>query len=47
VTDVTCAIGSSFEGARGQAETGLTLAIAGALLAIAAGGAALRLGARE
>jgi len=47
VTDETGALGSSFEGARGQAGTGLTLEIAGGLLAIAAGGAALRLGARE
>ena len=45
VTDETGALGSSFEGARGQAGIGLTLEIAAALLAILAG--ALRLRARE
>lgn len=45
VTDETGALGSSFEGARGQAGIGLTLEIVAGLLAIAAG--ALRLRARE
>jgi hypothetical protein len=45
VTDETGALGSSFEGARGQAGVGLTLEIVAGLLAIAAGG--LRLRARE
>jgi hypothetical protein len=45
VTDETGALGSSFEGARGQAGIGLTLEIVAGLLAIAAGG--LRLRARE
>ena len=47
VTDETGALGSSFEGARGQAGTGLTLEIVAGLLAIAGGGLALRLPARE
>jgi hypothetical protein len=38
VTDETGALGSTFEGARGQAGIGLTLEIVAALLAIAAGG---------
>ena len=45
VTDETGALGSSFEGARGQAGIGLTLEIAAGALAILAG--ALRLRARE
>jgi hypothetical protein len=45
VTDETGALGSSFEGARGQAGVGLTLEIAAGLLAAAAG--AVRLRARE
>ena len=47
VTDDTGALGSSFEGARGQAGIGLTLEILAGLLAIAAGGLRLRLRARE
>ena len=47
VTDETGALGSSFEGARGQAGSGLTLEIVAGLLAIAGGGLALRLPARE
>jgi hypothetical protein len=42
VTDETGALGSSFEGARGQAGIGLTLEIVAGLLAIAAGGLRLR-----
>ena len=42
VTDETGALGSSFDGARGQAGIGLTLEIAAGLLAIAAGGLRLR-----
>jgi hypothetical protein len=42
VTDETGALGSSFEGARGQAGIGLTLEIVAGLLAIAAGGFGLR-----
>lgn len=45
VTDETGALGSSFEGARGEAGIGLTLELMAGLLAIAAG--ALRLRARE
>ena len=45
VTDETGALGSSFEGARGQAGIGLTLEIVAGLLTLAAG--ALRLRARE
>jgi hypothetical protein len=45
VTDETGALGSNFEGARGQAGIGLTLEIVAGLLALAAGG--LRLRARE
>lgn len=45
VTDETGALGSSFEGARGQAGIGLTFEIVGGVLAIASGG--LRLLARE
>jgi hypothetical protein len=45
VTDETGALGSSFEGARGQAGTGLTLEILAGVLAVLAG--ALRLRARE
>jgi hypothetical protein len=44
VTDETGALGSTFEGARGEAGIGLTLEILAAVLAIAAG--ALRLRAR-
>jgi hypothetical protein len=44
VTDETGALGSTFEGARGEAGIGLTLEIVAAVLAIGAG--ALRLGAR-
>jgi hypothetical protein len=42
VTDETGALGSSFEGARGQAGIGLTLEIVAGLLALAAGGLRLR-----
>ena len=42
VTDETGALGSSFEGARGQAGIGLTLEIVAGLLTIAAGGLGLR-----
>ena len=42
VTDETGALGSSFEGARGQAGVGLTLEIAAGLLAAAAGAVQLR-----
>ncbi len=42
VTDETGALGNSFEGARGQAGTGLTLEIAAGLLAILAGALGLR-----
>jgi hypothetical protein len=42
VTDETGALGNSFEGARGQAGTGLTLEIAAGLLAVLAGGLGLR-----
>lgn len=45
VTDETGALGSSFEGARGQAGIGLTFEIVAGLLTLAAG--ALRLRARE
>jgi hypothetical protein len=45
VTDETGALGNSFEGARGQAGTGLTLEILAGVLAVLAG--ALRLRARE
>ena len=45
VTDDTGALGSSFEGASGQAGIGLTLEIVAGLAAIAAG--AIRLRARE
>jgi hypothetical protein len=45
VTDDTGALGSNFEGARGQAGIGLTLEIVAGLVAIAAG--AIRLRARE
>jgi hypothetical protein len=45
VTGETGALGSSFEGARGQAGIGLTLEIVAGLLALAAGG--LRLRARD
>jgi len=45
VTDDTGALGSNFEGARGQAGIGLTLEIVAGLAAIAAG--AIRLRARE
>jgi hypothetical protein len=47
VTDETGALGSSFEGARGQAGTGLTLEIAAGLLAVAAGGLGLLARPRE
>jgi hypothetical protein len=42
VTDETGALGNSFEGARGQAGTGLTLEIAAGVLTILAGGLGLR-----
>jgi hypothetical protein len=47
VTDETGALGNSFEGARGQAGTGLTLEIAAGILAVLAGGLGLRARARE
>jgi hypothetical protein len=42
VTDETGALGNSFEGARGQAGTGLTLEITAGVLAVLAGGIGLR-----
>jgi hypothetical protein len=47
VTDETGALGSSFEGARGQAGPGLTLELLAGVLAVAAGGLRLLARVRE